>query len=446
MAPMAWSAKTFTEAKMQIHTLIPAEKQFSLDDFLNLLEIEIAAMGDSNRVAVLVLRLHRSDRLNAILQPDYAEAGRLAFVARVTPVLRDKDKFIFINEDECWFFLPQLSSDSLAILATHRILTALSVPLKVELHTVFLNPNIGIACAPTHAQSATNLLRAAETALKNAQANNLDFYIAAHNSDMSLAPIDLPKALQEVLDANTLELRYQPKIDLHTRCVASVEALVRWPTEHAQSIETSILIDVAERCNMIELLTMRVFNKVLQEMLEWRQSGVTILVWVNLSAKLLSLEHLPTILSRLLSIWNVPATTIGLEITESAFINDIEHTTNVLFELRELGFHLSIDDFGTGYSSLAYLRRFPIDELKIDRMFIHGMTESIQDRQIVQSIIGLAHNFGLQVVAEGVEESSTLAELKILGCDQIQGFLFARPMPGSELIAWCEDFHDPATN
>ena len=446
MAPMAWCAKTFTEVKMGIHSLIGAAKPFALDDFLNLLDIEIASVGDSNRVAVLVLCLHRSDRLNAILQPDYAEASRLAFVARVRPVLRDKDKFIFISEDECWFFLPQLSSDALAILATHRLLTALSTPLKVELHTVFLNPNIGIACAPTHAQSATNLLRAAESALKNAQANNLDFYIASHNADMSLAPVDLPKALQEVLDANTLELRYQPKIDLHTRRVASVEALVRWPTEHAQSIETSILIDVAERCNMIELLTMRVFNKVLQEMLEWRQSGVTILVWVNLSAKLLSLEHLPTILSRLLSIWNVPATSIGLEITESAFINDIEHTTNVLFELKELGFHLSIDDFGTGYSSLAYLRRFPIDELKIDRMFIHGMTESLQDRQIVQSIIGLAHNFGLQVVAEGVEESSTLAELKILGCDQIQGFLFAQPMPSSELIAWCEDFHRESLN
>lgn len=401
----------------------------------------MATMGDSNRLAVLVVSLGRSDRLNAILHADYAAVSRFAVTERVTPVLRDKDKCIFISEDECWFVLPQLSSDALAILAAHRLLNALSGPLKIETHTVFFNPHIGISCAPTHAESAKNLLRAAETALKNAQANNLGFYIAEHNTNISAAPIDLPKALEEVLDANTLELRYQPKIDLHTKRVASVEALVRWPTEHAQIVETSLLIDVAERCGMIELLTMRVFNKVLQEMLEWRQSGLSILVWVNLSAKLLSLEHLPTILSRLLSIWNIPATSIGLEITESAFINDIEHTTNVLFELRELGFHLSIDDFGTGYSSLAYLRRFPIDELKIDRMFIHGMTESLQDRQIVQSIIGLAHNFGLQVVAEGVEEQATLTELEILGCDQIQGFLFARPMPGNEVIDWCNDFH-----
>ena len=195
---------------MPIHSSNSPEKHFTLDDFLNLLDLEIAAVGDSNRAAVLVLCLHRSDRLNAILHSDYAEASRLAFVERVKPVLRDKDKFIFIGEDECWFFLPQLSSDALAILATHRILSALSAPLKVESHTVFFNPNIGVACAPTHAQNACNLLRAAETALKNAQVNNLDFYIATHNADMSLAPIDLPKALQEVLDTNTLELRYQP--------------------------------------------------------------------------------------------------------------------------------------------------------------------------------------------------------------------------------------------
>jgi EAL domain-containing protein (putative c-di-GMP-specific phosphodiesterase class I) len=426
---------------MQNPSSSPNKQRAALDGFLTQLDVEMESVDDNNRVAALIMSLHRSDRLVALLNSEYAETSRLAFIELLNPVLRDKDQFVFVGEDECWFFLPHLSSDALAILAAHRILTALSVPLKIASHTIFFNPNIGIACAPTHTQNSANLLRAAEMALKNAQANNLDFYIAEHHFNISATPADLPKALEEVLDANTLELRYQPKIDLRTRRVASVEALVRWPTEHAQTVETSLLIDVAERCGMIELLTMRVFNGVLQDMVVWRQSGVTILVWVNLSAKLLSLEHLPAILSRQLSIWNVPATSIGLEITESAFINDIEHTTNVLFELRELGFHLSIDDFGTGYSSLAYLRRFPIDELKIDRMFVHGMTESIQDRQIVQSIIGLAHNFGLQVVAEGVEEPATLAELEMLGCDQIQGFLFARPMPGNELIAWCNDFH-----
>jgi EAL domain-containing protein (putative c-di-GMP-specific phosphodiesterase class I) len=236
-------------------------------------------------------------------------------------------------------------------------------------------------------------------------------------------------------------MRYQPKVALRERKVVSVEALVRWPFDHALQVETTMLIDTAERYGLIELLTMRVLNKVLAQYVAWKNDGLDILIWVNLSARLLSHEQLPQVLARALAIWGVPASSIGLEITESALIHDIEHTTNLLFELKAMGFHLSIDDFGTGYSSLAYLRRFPIDELKIDRMFIHGMTESIQDEQIVQSIIGLAHNFGLPVVAEGVEEERTLKALEELGCDQIQGYLFARPMPGDQLIAWCRDFY-----
>ena len=132
---------------------------------------------------------------------------------------------------------------------------------------------------------------------------------------------------------------------------------------------------------------------------------------------------------------------IGLEITESALIMDVGQTTEVLFELKKLGFRLSIDDFGTGYSSFAYLRRFPIDELKIDKMFVQGMIDSIQDRQIVKSMIDLAHNFGLPVVAEGVEDENTLLALKALGCEQIQGFYFAKPMPAEELLTWVAEFH-----
>ncbi len=416
----------------------------NVGDFYSALEREVNIASDISIVAVLVMSMHRSDRLSAMLTPDYAQATRAAFLERIRPVLRDKDSFVFATENECWFLLPQLSSDALAILAVHRVLSALSTPLKIGSHTIFFNPCIGIACAPVHARSATALLRAADTAQKNAQLGNLRFLLAHGAEDASAGPEDLPRALEDVLDANRLEMRYQPKVELRSNSVVSVEALVRWPSDHPQTVATPLLIEIAERCDMIELLTMRVFNKVLQEMVGWRQSGLTILVWINLSAKLLSLEHLPTILSRVLSIWNIPTSSIGLEITESAFINDIEHTTNVLFELKALGFHLSIDDFGTGYSSLAYLRRFPIDELKIDRMFIHGMTESLQDRQIVQSIIGLAHNFGLQVVAEGVEQAATLTELDILGCDQIQGYLFARPMPGDDLIGWCNAFNRTA--
>ena len=412
-----------------------------LDDFMAMLEAEIQAVDEHHMVAVLVLTLQRSDRLQALLNPQYAQIVKQHFCENLRPSLRVKDRFVFATDNECWFILPHLSSEALAVLAGHRLLSALSNPLKIESHTIFFQPSIGIACAPLHASTSLEVLRIADVALKNAQSNNLRFELASVKRDQRHSPDDLPRAIKQVLDENALEMRYQPKVDLRSKSIKSVEALVRWPADHAQSVTTNLLIDTAEQYGLIEQLTIQVFNKVLQEASSWQDQGLHVVVWVNLSARLLSLEQLPRVLERLLQVWNIPASAIGLEITESAFIHDIEHTTALLFELKNLGFRLSIDDFGTGYSSLAYLRRFPIDELKIDRVFVQSMISSSQDKQIVQSIIGLAHNFGLSVVAEGVEQESTLNVLRLMGCDEIQGFYFAQPMPGIELIRWCEEFH-----
>lgn len=413
----------------------------SVGAFFSELQTVIASASETSSVAVLVMSLQRSERIAALLLDEYADEVKRQFLVRVHPVLRSKDKFVFVNENECWFILPQLSSEALAILAVHRLLGELSTPLRVNEHTVFLMPSIGIACAPMHTLSALALLRTADNAQKHAHAANLKFLMAATEDNNDVIAADLPKILGEVLNANSLMVVYQPKVDLVTRRMVSIEALVRWPYDHPRSVPTNILIDAAERSGMIEALTLQVLNTVMREYCNWKAAGYEILIWVNLSTRLLELEQLPQILQRVLSVWDVPASAIGLEITESAFIHDIEHSTDLLFELKKLGFHLSIDDFGTGYSSLAYLRRFPIDELKIDRMFVHGMSNSIQDKQIVQSIIDLAHNFGLPVVAEGVETPETLSELEALGCDQVQGYFFAKPMPAEQLLSWQDHFH-----
>lgn len=416
----------------------------SIDALMRMIAVQLDTVCEHQVLALLVVSLQRSDRIHAMLDKHYAMIVEQHFLAAILPSLRDKDRFIFANENECWFLLPQLSSEALAVLAGHRILDALSAPLKIEAQTVFFHPHIGIACAPLHTQNAKDLLRIADQALKNAQLNNSRFELAPAQQEQRSRPDDLPQAIKLVLDENALEMRYQPKVDLRSKSIKSVEALVRWPSDHAQTLQTNLLIDVAEQFGLIEQLTMQVMNKVLQEMSVWQSKGLHVLVWINLSARLLALEQLPKMLARALHVWNIPASTIGLEVTESAFIHDIEHTTALLFELRNLGFRLSIDDFGTGYSSLAYLRRFPIDELKIDRVFVQGMNSSPQDKQIVQSIIGLAHNFGLSVVAEGVERESSLNALRMMGCDEIQGFYFAHPMPAEDLIPWCEEFHRSA--
>jgi EAL domain-containing protein (putative c-di-GMP-specific phosphodiesterase class I) len=322
-------------------------------------------------------------------------------------------------------------------------LHALIDPLKVASHSIFFNPKIGIACAPEHGRTMLELLRLADTALKNTYASNLRFFLTEKPDPSKSVPTDLLQAVKNVLDANRLEMRFQPKVHMSTQSIRSAEALVRWPSDHEQNLATFVLIDIVEQFGLIDQLTIQVFNKVLQAHAKWRAEGLEITTWINLSARLLSQDDLPQVLSRLLQIWNVPAGSIGLEITESAFIHDIEYSTNLLLELRDIGFHLSIDDFGTGYSSLAYLRRFPIDELKIDRMFVQGLINSEQDQQIVKSIVDLAHNFKLPVVAEGVEDEETLKALQALGCDEIQGFYFAKPMLAEELLPWCKNFTMP---
>ncbi|MGZ5817404.1 MAG: EAL domain-containing protein, partial [Burkholderiaceae bacterium] len=235
---------------------------------------------------------------------------------------------------------------------------------------------------------------------------------------------------------NSLTVVYQPKITLADGRPASVEALVRWPENDIHEVPTMSLVETAERCGLIESLTMHVLNTVLRERKIWLQHGMDVQVWINLSARLLAQENLPQMLKQVLQVWHVPTSAVGFEITESALIHDLEQTAEILYELQQLGFSLTIDDFGTGYSSLAYLRRFPISELKIDRIFVQGMTHSTPDYQIVKSIIELAHNFGLKVVAEGAEQEETLIELKKLKCDLAQGFIYAKPMATDALIAW----------
>ncbi len=412
-----------------------------LSDFMHLVDVELSKANEQHVMALLIVSLQRSDRIQALLQTHYAQIVQQHFCECVHPSLRDKDRFVFATENECWFLLPNLSSEALAVLAVHRLLAALSSPLTIESQTIFFHPTIGIACAPLHAENSYELVRIADQAKKNAQLNNLRFEMAQIQIDQRSRPDDLPQAIKAVLDDNALEMRYQPKVDLRSHRIKSVEALVRWPVDHAQVLATNLLIDVAEQYGLIEQLTMQVFNKVLQEVSSWEKKGLHVVVWINLSARLLALPQLPKMLERCLNVWNMPASAIGLEVTESAFIHDIEHTTALLFELKRLGFRLSIDDFGTGYSSLAYLRRFPIDELKIDKLFVQGMSSSQQDKQIVQSIIDLAHNFSLSVVAEGVEHEETLNTLRQMGCDDIQGYYFAHPMRGEQLLGWCEEFH-----
>jgi EAL domain-containing protein (putative c-di-GMP-specific phosphodiesterase class I) len=321
----------------------------------------------------------------------------------------------------------------------------LTPPFIQNDHAMFMRPCIGIACFPQHALTSSSLLRAADLAQQTARTSNTSFAMSEAHAEKNGLPDDLETAISRVIASNALTVAYQPKIDLATGQASSVEALVRWPEDDTHDVPTLSLVETAERSGLIESLTIHVLNTVLRERKSWLQQGLDIKVWINLSAKLLGQQHLPQMLKQVLQVWNEPPSAIGFELTESSLIHDIEQTTEVLFELQQLGFSLTIDDFGTGYSSMAYLRRFPISELKIDRIFVQGMVHSPADHQIVNSIIDLAHNFNLKVVAEGAEDEQTILELKKLRCDMVQGFLYAQPMASDALVTWWSKFNQMAS-
>jgi len=245
---------------------------------------------------------------------------------------------------------------------------------------------------------------------------------------------ELKKAIAE----GELELHYQPKIDLRTGDVASVESLVRWNHPKDGLLSPDKFLPAAAGSDLIGPLTVHLIELALRDCAGWRARGVSAGVDINLDAANVLDTQLPKEVERLLAKWELPARAVGFEVTEAAIHADPDKAGGVLRELADMGARLAIDDFGTGYSSLSVLRELPVREIKIDRSFVSGLTLSAEDETIVRSTIGLAHDLELGVVAEGVEDEETLRRLAEMGCDQAQGYYFSRPLRAEALMAWFE--------
>ena len=250
--------------------------------------------------------------------------------------------------------------------------------------------------------------------------------------------------LRRAIQNRELVLHYQPKFDLRTRRIVGVEALVRWLPPGMELVFPDAFIGVAERAGMMKPLTFAVLDLALQQFRAWDARGLTLPMAINLTASILDDEDFPVQLHAALENGYVSPAGIALELTESVVMAKPDRTQHILERLRAMGFQLAIDDFGTGYSSLAYLGRLPVDEIKIDRSFVLKMSTSEGDRTIVQASIDLAHKFGKRVVAEGVEDTTTLRLLEEMGCDQAQGYLISRPLSAEHLAVWLENWVPPA--
>lgn len=339
--------------------------------------------------------------------------------------------------DEFAIFLPSIRNQQHAIVFAHCILDALRLEFDLEVFCAEISASIGIVLAPTQAADVNELMRFADVAMYYAkeQMSGIAVYkpeIDPHSPKRLAMMSELGRAIRE----DQLCLYYQPKVRLDSKTFYGFEALLRWNHPELGFVPPNDFIPIAEVTSLIHPLTEWVLEKSIAQCCLWHSQGLIVSVAVNLSARNLLDENMPKLVRSLLQKYNLPASSLELEITESSIMSDPGRALRVLQQLHELGAQLSIDDFGTGYSSLAYLKKLPVQTLKIDYSFIRNMLDDKQDELIVESTIHLAHSLSLKVVAEGVENAALIERLSNMGCDEAQGYHIGRPMPLSQIDEW----------
>ena len=397
----------------------------------------VSEMGKGN-LAVVMLDIDRFKLVNDLLGYSFGDQLLTAVAKRLTQQdLRTGDMVARLGGDE--FAVMLVNSDGPSAMAVaQRIAKSFELPLAFDDQTVDLSASIGIACWPVHADDADTLLSRAEVAMYAAKSKTtvMQLYDPALDSS-SAQTLSLLSELRHAVDHGELRLFLQPKLALADARVVAAEALVRWQHPQRGLVPPLEFIPFAEQTGFVRQLTLWMFEEAARL---WRglQSGANPLrIAINLSTHdLLDLDF-PSRLDAILARHGVQADAFCLEITESAIMDDPQRAESTLNRLSERGFKLSIDDFGTGYSSLAYLKRLPVDELKIDKSFVMNMEKDDDDAKIVRSTIDLAHNLGLTVVAEGVENQLIWNKLRELACDEAQGYFMSKPLPASEFMGWC---------
>ncbi len=386
-------------------------------------------------LAVIMLDLDRFKHVNDVL--GYASGDRLlqGVAERLRSVVREVDTIARLSGDEFALLLPGADAALAQDVAT-RITAAFDKPLQLDDHTIDLSAGLGIALWPAHGPDGDTLLSRAEVAMYAAKRRTAGAQLYDVSLDSASAQnLSLLTELRQAVDEGQLRLFLQPKVDVASGALCGAEALVRWQHPTRGLVPPMEFIPFAEQTGFIRQLTLWMFSEVAR-----RQSALTAMgvarVAINLSTRDLLDTELPDKLDALLTKHRATASRLCLEITESAIMDDPERAETTLHRLAERGFKLSIDDFGTGYSSLAYLKRLPVHELKIDKSFVMAMERDASDAKIVRSTVDLAHALGLSVVAEGVENASILAQLQTLGCDDAQGYHFAKPLAFDAFGAW----------
>ena len=402
------------------------------------LERAIAGIGRGDGMAALLLiDLDRFKEVNDTLGHDHGDELLIEVAERLRGALRRGDTLARLGGDEFAVLLCDLPGRATVAELAGRLHDALRRPFALRGVAVELEASIGAALCPDHGTDVNTLVQRADVAMYDAKRSRTA--VATYSPDRdpySADRLGLLAELRRALACDELVLHYQPKVAVDTGVVTGVEALVRWQHPERGLLAPSEFVPLAERTGTVTDLTRWVLDAALAQCRRWRDAGIDLPVAINLAAANIVDTTLPDAVAQALAHHGVPGNRLECEISEDTVMADPLRAMDVLGRLRDLGLRLSLDDFGTGHSSLAYLKRLPLDEVKIDRSFVLGMTDDENDAVIVRSTIDLARNLGLDVVAEGVENAEILQGLGDLHCDIAQGFHLSRPLPAGELEAW----------
>lgn len=396
------------------------------------------ARRHGGRLGLLFLDLDHFQGVNEGLGRAAGDQLLDAVEHRLRQRVRKEDSFMRLNGDEFVLILETLQEGQEAARVARELLGCLDAVFAVAGgHEVYQSASIGISLYPDDCEQPDDLVRHAEAAMREAKQlgrGQFCFHTADMNVD-ALARLELENALRHALARDELELYFQPKVDLHNGHSLAAEALLRWNRD-GRVIQPGHFIPLAERTGLVVPIGTWVIQRACACLAAWHEQGLCdIRLAVNVSARQFRQGDLARVVAEALELHGVEPCRLELELTESMLMDDPEATRTLLQRLKDIGVSLSLDDFGTGYSCFAYLSRFPLDTLKVDQSFVRDMVSDANTAGIVASIIALAHKLKLAVVAEGVETAAQLAYLHRLGCDEIQGYHYSRPLPEADYLA-----------
>ncbi|MCP5418723.1 MAG: EAL domain-containing protein [Chromatiaceae bacterium] len=417
--------------------------------FLDRLEWSIhQANRQNSQLAVLHIALNQFRRIYDALGPTASDQVIRQVAERIRECIRHTDTVGRTHTKEGYDnVLYRMGGNEFSVLCTQlcqpedaakvarRVLEVMRLPFDAGGTEVQMPTTIGIAGYPGDAQTLDTIVqRAGIAAAQAAEKGETTFEFYSDQMNLtSLQRLQMEADLRHAIQNDELVLHYQPKVDIKTNQVTGVETLVRWQRTTGELVYPNNFIPLAEECGLIHAIGVWVLQAACRQLAQWQSQGKWIHVAVNLSAKQLYGGGLVETVAKIIDANGIDPSYLTLELTESLFMEDADYTVQTLNRLMALNTRISMDDFGTGYSSLSYLKAFPLHELKIDRSFLSGVNANRHDQALVSAIVYLAHEFGLTVIAEGVEEASQLEFLATIGCDQYQGYLFSKPLPVAQI-------------